>query len=122
MSHNAHRVNNNEPDTVSNVSVGLPAPQVVTVTSTGTLSTPASTEAMRLIRVNNGSTAVTLTLPSAAAVPAGFSFQVKLLGSASATISAASGQTVDGGASAAITVQYDARSFYAVSSTAWEIY
>jgi len=107
---------------LTNVTAAAVAPLIVTTSTTGTLATPESQEAVRLIRVTNGATAVTLTLPSASAVPDGFAFYIKMLGTAPVTVAAAGGQTIDGASTHQITVSYDARSFYKVSSTSWEIY
>jgi hypothetical protein len=107
---------------LTNVTAAAVAPLIVTTSTTGTLATPESQEAVRLIRVTNGATAVTLTLPSASAVPDGFAFYIKMLGTAPVTVAAAGGQTIDGASTHQITVSYDARSFYKVSSTEWEIY
>ena len=107
---------------LTNVTAAAVAPLIVTTSITGTLATPESQEAVRLIRVTNGATAVTLTLPSASAVPDGFAFYIKMLGTAPVTVAAAGGQTIDGASTHQITVSYDARSFYKVSSTSWEIY
>ncbi len=106
---------------LTGVSATIAPPTIVTVTSTSTLSTPATGEAMRLVRGSSASP-ITLTLPSAGAVPVGFSFAIKQIGAGAVTIAAASGQTIDGAATLVIGVQQDARSLYAISSTAWEVY
>jgi len=96
-------------------------PSVVTITSTTTLSARSTDELIRLVLINNGSSSVTVTLPSVAAGDVGFAVELKLLGTGAVTIGASGGATIDGGASASLNIQYEARTIRAASTSTWYI-
>jgi hypothetical protein len=96
-------------------------PSVVTITSTSTLSARSTDELIRLVLINNGSSSVTVTLPSVAAGDVGFAVELKLLGTGAVTIDASGGATIDGGASASLNIQYEARTIRAASTSTWYI-
>ena len=96
-------------------------PSVVTITSTSTLSARSTDELIRLVLINNGSSSVTVTLPSVAAGDVGFAVELKLLGTGAVTIGASGGATIDGGASASLNIQYEARTIRAASTSTWYI-
>jgi len=95
-----------------------------TVTTTATSYTvPArTTELAVTVLVNNGASAVTITLPSIASGDIGFTIDVKVLGTGSVTIDAGS-NFIDDGASTSISLntQYDSRTLQAGSTTDWYI-
>jgi hypothetical protein len=64
---------------------------------------------------------VTVTLPSVASGDVGFAVELKLLGTGAVTIDASGGATIDGGASASLNIQYEARTIRAASTSAWYI-
>ena len=96
-------------------------PSIVTITSTTTLSARSTNELLRLVVINNGSSSVTVTLPSVASGDVGFAVELKLLGTGAVTIDASGGATIDGGASASLNIQYEARTIRAASTSAWYI-
>jgi hypothetical protein len=60
-----------------------------------------------VILVNNGSTAVTVTLPTAVGNE-GKKYHIKLLGTANLTIDPNGSETIDGSTTLVVTLQYDA--------------
>ena len=96
-------------------------PSVVIITSSTTLSARSTDELIRLVVINNGSSSVTVTLPSVASGDVGFAVELKLLGTGAVTIDASGGATIDGSASATLDIQYEARTIRAASTSTWYI-
>ena len=96
-------------------------PSVVIITSSTTLSARSTDELIRLVLINNGSSSVTVTLPSVASGDVGFAVELKLLGTGAVTIDASGGATIDGSASATLDIQYEARTIRAASTSTWYI-
>ncbi len=88
--------------------VGGSAPSVTAQNTTATLSTPASGTLEEVYTVNSSS-AVTLTLVSAATVGEGFKYQVKRLGTGAVTVDPAGSEYIDhsGQSTFSIGAQYD---------------
>ncbi len=87
---------------------GGSAPSVTAQNTTATLSAPASGTIEEVYTVNSSS-AVTLTLVSAATVGAGFKYQLKRLGTGSVTVDPAGSEYIDhsGQSTFSIGAQYD---------------
>lgn len=87
---------------------GASAPSVTAQNTTATLSTPSAGTLEEVYTVNSSS-AVTLTLVSAATVGEGFKYQIKRLGTGSVTVDPASTEYIDhsGQSTFAIGAQYD---------------
>ena len=82
-------------------------PTVTTVTTSTTITDPSASVLEDIYLVNNGATAVTITLPTVSS-NSGYKVQIKRLGTANVTISRAGTATIDDGASTTtvLTVQY----------------
>ncbi|MGA0206429.1 MAG: hypothetical protein ACO3LT_01430, partial [Ilumatobacteraceae bacterium] len=87
---------------------GGSAPTVTAQNTTATLSTPSAGTLEEVYTVNSSS-AVTLTLVSAATVGQGFKYQIKRLGAGTVTIDPASTEYIDhsGQSTFSIGAQYD---------------
>ena len=86
---------------------GSSAPNITTDSSQTNTTISSHTGIEEIHLINNGAVAVTITIPTATTVGAGYKYNVKRLGTASVTVSPSSG-TIDAAASFVLDVQYDA--------------
>ena len=89
-------------------SATIPLVTVVTGNTTAAFASSGSNgDNERVYLVNNGSTAVTITLPALSGL-SGKKFQIKMLGTANVTIDGDSSETIDGAATFVLSTQYEA--------------
>lgn len=75
------------------------------ISSAYTISSPASSVLEEIYLISNGSTAVTINLPTASGIT-GMIYQIKRLGSANVTIDGNSSETIDGQTTIILYTQY----------------
>ena len=99
-----------------NGSVSGTFPTIQTVTTNTFLS---ALTANLIVRASN---TISINLPAASSSTIGAFVIVKNNGTGTVTISRSGSDTIDGGLTAVISTQYESRTIYCVSSSAWEIY
>jgi hypothetical protein len=98
-----------KPGTVSGGGVSLPAISTISSFPSNEYSiTYNSSVPEDIYLISNGSTAVTIRLPSTASAIAGYKYQIKRIGTALVTIDADASQTIDGQLTIILYTQYSA--------------
>jgi len=98
-----------KPGTVSGGGVSLPAISTISSFPSNEYSiTYNSSVPEDIYLISNGSTAVTIRLPSTASAIAGYKYQIKRIGTALVTIDANASQTIDGQLTIILYTQYSA--------------
>jgi hypothetical protein len=98
-----------KPGTVSGGGVSLPAISTISSFPSNQYSiTYNSSVPEDIYLISNGSTAVTIRLPSTASAIAGYKYQIKRIGTALVTIDADASQTIDGQLTIILYTQYSA--------------